>query len=348
MNLDELLRQTLHDDGYALPSWPDATARVRAGMARRRRRRTALACVVALTGVCLSAAVHGLPHYPTGPRPAQTSTPAPRTTPSPGQVIAWLDRPASPPPTSTGGPRTVPCAVGDLGRVTSTAQPGNSAVVITLTNVGRSPCAVDVDELWGEVGTVNRPIPTRPADPPPGSGTPAVIAPGQTALRQVTVATSCAGPITTYRNVSIGTKIHVPVPGLTLTSSCTIRLTPWYVTPAGAPPTTGRYADLVASIDVASIVEPGNDLAYVVTLTNPSGLEVDLNPCPVFTQRLGADGGTYLLNCTVSVLPAGSWIRLQMRLPVSATAPAGTTTLSWAIDTPDGPTAAAAVPITVR
>ena len=88
----------------------------------------------------------------------------------------------------------------------------------------------------------------------------------------------------------------------------------------------------MASIDVASSVDPGTDLAFVVVLENRSNHDLPLDPCPAFVEQLGRDGGTYQLNCTVRTLPASSWIRLQMRLAVSASAPAGAEQLSWAID----------------
>jgi hypothetical protein len=123
----------------------------------------------------------------------------------------------------------------------------------------------------------------------------------------------------------------------------------WQEHPVSTTPSFGSTtsATLVASIDAVSTVEPGTDLAYIVSLENRSDEALSLDPCPVFVQRLGADGGAYLLNCTFTRLPAHSWVRLQMRLAVSAGAPAGLQTLSWATEIGDQ-TAMATTNITVR
>jgi hypothetical protein len=104
---------------------------------------------------------------------------------------------------------------------------------------------------------------------------------------------------------------------------------------------------LVAIIDVASSVDPGTELPYTVVLENRSSRDIQLDPCPVFVQQLGIDGGTYLLNCIITALPANSWIRLEMQLRVSADAPAGAQTLSWSINA-GGQTAAATANVTIR
>jgi len=208
MSVDDLLREALRDDRYALLAWPDATARVRAGMSRRRRRRVAIAAaaVTAVAALATPAAIR-LSSYPTTPSVGPTAT----VTPSPGQVIPWRERPVS--------------------------------------------------------------------------------------------ASASFGP--------------------------------------------ERSQGLVAGIDVAASVDPGSDLPYVVVLENRSDRDLSLDPCPVFVQQLGNDGGTYLLNCTIQALPAHSWIRLRMRLHVSAAAPAGLENLSWAIEI-DGQAASAIVNVTIR
>jgi hypothetical protein len=208
MSIDDRLREALHDDSYALQAWPDATARVRAGMVRRRRRRAAVAAAT-LAAIAVLAAPVAV--QLAGGRLAVPGEPAVATTPSRGQVIAWLEHPVSTAPS--------------FGSTTS--------------------------------------------------------------------------------------------------------------------------ATLLASIDAMSTVDPGTDLSYIVSLENRSDEDLSLDPCPVFVQRLGADGGAYLFNCTFTSLPAHSWVRLQMRLPVSADAPAGVQTLSWTTKIGDQ-TAIAVANITVR
>jgi hypothetical protein len=206
MSIDDLLRDALRDDSYALPGWPDATARVRAGISRRRRRRaaTVAAALAAVTVLAVPIAVSQLAASP----PLQG--PGVAVTPSPGQVIPWLERRVGP------------------------------------------------------------------------------------------------------------------------------------VTPSGPQSQT-----LVAFIDSASTVDPGTSLDYVVSLENRSDTDLRLDPCPVFVQQLGPDGGTYLFNCTIAILPAHSWIRLRMRLSVGADAPTGLQELSWSTAI-DGQVASASTFITVR
>jgi hypothetical protein len=208
MNIDELVREALRDDRHALPAWPDATIRVRAGMSRRRHRRIAVAAaVIAVVGaVVVPAAIH-LAGTPTAPDVGSTAA----GTPTPGQVIPWQDRPVSPAP-------------------------------------------------------------------------------------------------------SFG------------------------ATRSGA---------LVASIDVASSVDPGTDLVYVVVLENRSDRDLSLDPCPVFVQQLGRDSAAHQLNCVIATLPATSWVRLQMRLPVPADASPGGQTLSWTVEV-GGEIAAATAVVTIR
>jgi hypothetical protein len=208
MSVEDRLREAMHDDSYALQAWPDAAARVRAGMSRRRRRRAVVAAAAVAAIAVLTAPVAA---RLAGDRPVTLGEPVVIMTPTRGQVIAWQEHPVS----------TTPA----FGSTTSTT--------------------------------------------------------------------------------------------------------------------------LLAHIDVASTVDPGTDLEYIVSLENRSDEDLSLVPCPVFVQRLGTDGGSYLLNCTFTRLPAHSWVRLQMRLLVSADASAGMQTLSWTTEIGDQ-TAMTSANITVR
>jgi hypothetical protein len=204
-SIEELLHQMLRDDRHALPTWPDAATRIRAGITVRRRqhRRRAVLVVVgilALLVVTVPAVARQLSYPPANPTP---------TVPAPGEVIPWLDRPAA--------------------------------------------------------------LPPQALDPPLG------------------------------------------------------------VLPGG----------LKARIDAPDIVKAGSDVWYVVTLINQSGSSIAFDPCPVYAENLDFTEHTYLLNCVFAAIPAGSWIRLMMRVSVPATAPHGSTTLAWWVRVASGQTAAA-------
>jgi hypothetical protein len=124
---------------------------------------------------------------------------------------------------------------------------------------------------------------------------------------------------------------------------------PWQDRRVSPVPSFGaaRSQALVASIDVASSVDPGTDLVYIVVLENRSDRDLSLDPCPVFVQQLGRDSAAHQLNCVIATVPAKSWVRLQMRLPVPADAPPGGQTLSWTVEA-GGETASATANVTIR
>jgi hypothetical protein len=178
----------------------------------------------------------------------------------------------------------------------------------------------------------------------PDGMSPVMLVPGGSATMSVSASTRCAGQATTYDDLSVYSgQTQVPVPGLTLTSSCAIDLGPWYVSTDPGP-----MDPLSASIDVSSVVNRGRDLSYVVVLVNPTAAAIALNPLPVFHQSLGDNGGRYRLHAPFTLLPAGSWVRLRMQIPVPANTPLGTTTLSWSLESGSTQVAQATATVTVR
>jgi hypothetical protein len=354
MNLDDELRRSLHDHRYALPGWPDATSRVRAGMVRRHRRRVAgaaAATAIALIALAVPVALQAQRHPPP---PSQ-----PRVTPAPGQIIPWLDQPTTAPRgTPATGPATATDEPCDWGELSATAQPstaegGTLYTVIAATNLAAGPCTLNGSPALGGIPDLTNVRTTD--DVPVGAQTPATIGRGETAHVRIGTSTDCAAPAKTYRSIALWTKL--PVDGLELTSSCPVTVGRWYrlapgatggATSAETSPIYAQYDQLVAHLEVSSSVVHSNDLRYVVTLQNPTTQWIELNPCPVLVQSLGTDGGWYGMNCTVNVMPPGAWIRLRMVLHVSADAPLGAATLHWAIATPSGEFAAVDTDVTIR
>jgi hypothetical protein len=311
MNVEERLREAMRGPGYALPGWPDATTRIRAGIAARRRRRagaTALAlATVAVVTVPAFVFAAG-PGRPPVPRPGSSATAArtaaPTTAPTPGQVIPWLERPA-PAATPSSESSPVPCE-GPVLSAAASAGPAGAAdasrTVVTLTNLGDVACALPKAEL-SSAGTA---ITTR-LDESLGVKAALAVEPGEAVQLQITMSTNCGGTPAIYSDVWLWSKI--PVTGLTLRASCPVLLSPWYAPDAADPSDLAALTALRAYLDVPSSVGRSDDLVYVVTLANPTDRSIDLSNCPVFDQRLGSDGGRFLLNCPFNVLPPGSWVR---------------------------------------
>jgi hypothetical protein len=107
--------------------------------------------------------------------------------------------------------------------------------------------------------------------------------------------------------------------------------------------TLGSAVDpLVVALErPTSLVTAGTSLRYVVTLTNPTGADIGLDPCPGYIEERFSPGtaadkalneGTiYHLNCrTRAVIPAGQSLRFEMRADVPAWLSSGRAlTISW-------------------
>ena len=100
----------------------------------------------------------------------------------------------------------------------------------------------------------------------------------------------------------------------------------------------------------------GQVLAYTVTLTNPSGSDVPLNPCPAYDEFVGSGSTTvwvatirhYYLNCdATSSIPAGGSLTFEMRLTLPADQPGGMAKFGWDLQGGGGPWAIALLEVTV-
>lgn len=96
-------------------------------------------------------------------------------------------------------------------------------------------------------------------------------------------------------------------------------------------------------VEVPERVVFGEDLRYVVELTNDSDVPVFMEPCPVYYQAFGESGfaisRTSYLNCDDAPpeIPPGDAVRFEMKLPVDdPEALHVDSSLIWYLGAPDG------------
>jgi hypothetical protein len=99
------------------------------------------------------------------------------------------------------------------------------------------------------------------------------------------------------------------------------------------------------TLDLPSGAVAGTTMDYVAALTNPTGADMVLSPCPGYLQRIGpAKAAVLSLNCRAQPrIPAHQTVRFAMRLRVPAGTPTGPAELYWETGTPGGPFASGPV-----
>jgi hypothetical protein len=124
-----------------------------------------------------------------------------------------------------------------------------------------------------------------------------------------------------------------------------------------SPPPESPQSALEARIDAPAVAIAGTTLRYTVTLTNPTGRDVALDPCPTYEEYVATAGnptgpvsGTvtstelhYRLNCSeVRSIAAGDHVTYAMELAIPADHRTGPAKFGWISSTGDveGPAAA--------
>ncbi|MBV1851792.1 DUF4232 domain-containing protein [Catellatospora tritici] len=226
MNIEEQLRRTLTDERHALPGWHDPVHRVHTGMRRRRRRRIAAITATVMSALLAAPAVILVP--------VTVANPAWRL----DDGIPWLRRDQPTPQ-----PSAAACTVADLGPTASALllgpANGYERYRVTVRNSGTEACLlIDHPNLGSQESGGVQAVPTTPdAAPddtdsdPDGTGVPSVLlAPGGAASATLASSTTCpdsAHP-TVYRDVVLSFDGgRLPLPGLTLTTTCVITVSVW-------------------------------------------------------------------------------------------------------------------------
>jgi hypothetical protein len=228
---------------------------------------------------------------------------------------------------------------------------GNTDYNVTFGNVSSSTCLLSgsprvtgLDASGRRVALPAKTAQTFFVDP-----IPADIAPGEAGYLNLASANpgNCPGtPTSTY------TALRFQMPGggyldssISVTEGCGIldesglgKRAPDVVEPTAPPGTAGT---LSLSVALPPTVDPGMTLKYVITLSNTSGEDVKLDPCPSYTELVNSGkviARSYFLDCDyVRDLAVGAAVRYAMELAIPTAEPVGIAKFSWSLNTPEGP-----------
>ena len=299
--------------------------------------------------------------------PAATAPPA--TTPA---VIPWAD--ATPPPQpARPTPRPVPpgtrvCAPADLSATAAwLGATGSMAGSIDVTNVSSTACVLDgppklvairagattLPTVYVAIAGAGLGLPT-----PPGPG---LLEPGDHGGWWLSWMNWCGQDLVpTAAEVTLpdGKGPVVAVSGATATGPgiggkprCDAPRSPSSLTVMAFEYQPPEPPLIEAQPAVASITAPptatlGQDVTFMVALTNVGTRPAVFDPCPTYTEDLLVAGSrlkppadhSFALNCSAMEheLAPGATIVLEMRYPIPSQLPAGSAELLWSLD-PGGP-----------
>src|SRR5262245_26893803 len=312
MTIEDEPRRTLADPRRSPPGWPDAAARVLAGIRRRQRRRVvAGAGAVSLLAIVATAFAVTVAR---GPTPDQVADPDRGQ--AAGDVVPWLDLPAvmeDVTPTLSPRPVEASCRTGDLvfDTVETDGAGGTLFHQVTVHNAGTATCTVPGRPvlLKSDGGGTSVAVTGTQAAISPSGSTPATIAQGERAAVTIETYGGCLDgrPEVMYDDVRLGMADGGEIRlRMSLNATCGVNVSVWHRLAVPEPGATNPVTYLVPSIESPPTVPIGGTLEFVVKLTNPSGHDISLDPCPNYNVSLSGvkTGGFYQLNCAVSVISA--------------------------------------------
>jgi hypothetical protein len=302
------------------------------------------------------------------PTPAPTPIASAAATGSPtAGIVPWVDAPApafvepTPAPYPTDArpcrPEDLAVKVGEGG-----AGLGNTNLPVSFVNKSGSACLLAGSPAIAGLTAAGTPVPLMAAE---GSyfgdpGPKADMGPGGVTALNISGADACPAVLGGAHKVYPTLRISLPaggsidIPGGGFDAVCGVSVSAFGV-PADAPSAAWPPpSPLTAAIHAPATAAPGAVLEFTVTLANPTGADVALDPCPAYTEFVGSGDTTwvatirdYYLNCaTASTIPAGGTLTFAMRLALPANQPAGMAKFGWDIQGGAGPSANA--PLEVR
>jgi hypothetical protein len=337
--------------------------------------------------------------------PGQSTPPSGATSPSAtssprASIVPWVDDPAPAGsfltgPTASPSPAVTPAAsVCSASSVSATTQPssagGELIFTISVTNTSSHACTLDgipqvsvFDETGALVDAPQLSPPTFPwigaeqvVDLAPGGEADVYLAWGDGYCRTSPPAAYAILGLPGAEG-SIRTSISGPpsCPTTPTTSGSVTGIQVGYFVPAttASPAPTAAaaqgWAALTATMALPSSTGPGNRLLYTVTLTNPTGLAVQLSSCPAYVETLegastqiappsnstkispsaSASGvkESYFLNCAdAHTIPAFGAVTFAMELVVPGDTAPGNDVVTWQLLVTGGPTVQMAIRVT--
>jgi hypothetical protein len=109
----------------------------------------------------------------------------------------------------------------------------------------------------------------------------------------------------------------------------------------GSPPSTDPRSSLVATWTGPGTAARGSTISYVIRLTNPTGADIALDPCPSYTQHANGDdvSETLLLNCAdAQVIRAGGFEEFAMELTLPSGEGSPEIKVGWHLEVANGTT----------
>lgn len=230
----------------------------------------------------------------------------------------------------------------------------DDGVVIEFRNKSSHPCLLagaPVAQLTGG-GLPTYDIPATHRMPYAGAVT-ADMAPGQTTGVVITSPRACAdngygsGTAPRYEHVlfsmpggtiSVNTRLH---------AACGTSASNYFVNPPAPSPSDDPWVHITAALTLPDSATAGAPMDYVVTLSNPTDDELNMNGiCPGYVETARAAGPmkaavpmkeVYGLNCDgARAIPAHGAVRFQMRLKVLPQVEPGPITVYWTLLTTSG------------